>query len=143
VSRHSFTRDADTWTVGYDRPLNTFYAQVEPCQDLSQDGTARAAFLERHAAAGAYDPDDLLLTVVGDQPRESPTLAHLTSALAARAVELPDEVRTLLERDHLQAVAPAPPATVTRHLATTAATRAGKTAQPTRAVSSTPAQRKR
>jgi hypothetical protein len=108
VSRHSFTRNDDTWTVGYDRPLHTFYAQVE---DLGQDGTARAAFLERHPAAGAYDPDDLLLTVVGDQPRECPTLGPPDQRTSRQAVALPDEVRTLLERDHLQAVAPAPSAT--------------------------------
>ena len=67
MSRHNFTRDDDTWTVGYDQPLHTFYAQVEPRHDLNQDETARAAFLQRHAGAGAgaYDPDELLLTVVG------------------------------------------------------------------------------
>ncbi len=121
MSRRSFTHDDDTWTVGYDRPLHTFYAQVEPRHDVTGDPAGRAAFLERHPTDNPYAQDELLLTVAGDEPRELPTVGHLTAALTTRGVEVPPDVQRSLQRDHLQAVGAAPLNTVTNHDAAQAA----------------------
>ncbi len=51
MSRHTFQHGDDTWTVGYDRPLRTFYAQVEPRTDLLEHHATRTAFLQRHQPA--------------------------------------------------------------------------------------------
>ncbi len=65
MSRRTFDDVDDTWTVGYDRPLHTFYAQVEPRVDLADDPAQQAAFTHRHPTPAVVDPDDLLLTVAG------------------------------------------------------------------------------
>jgi hypothetical protein len=99
MSRRTFDDVDDTWTVGYDRPLRTFYAQVEPRADLADDPAQRAAFTRRHPTLKLSDPDDLLLTVAGDSHRELTTLDELADALAARGVSLPATLRSLLARD--------------------------------------------
>jgi hypothetical protein len=107
MSRHTFQHGDDIWTVSYDQPLRSFYAQVEPRTDLREHPTTRTAFLQRHQPAGLHDPDELLLTVAGDTAGELPAVSDPTAVLAARNVPCPDvpaEVRTLLEPDQLQAV---------------------------------------
>jgi hypothetical protein len=107
MSRRTFNDVDDTWTVGYDRPLHTFYAQVEPRVDLADDPAQRAAFTRRHPTLNLFDPDDLLLTVAGDSHRELTTVDQLPDALAARGVTLPATLRPLLARD--QALVDPPP----------------------------------
>jgi hypothetical protein len=89
MSRHTFEHGDDIWTVGYDRPLRTFYAQVEPRTDLLEHHATRTTFPQRHQPAGLYDPDELLLTVAGDTAGKLPTVSDLTTALAARNVPVP------------------------------------------------------
>jgi hypothetical protein len=108
MSRRTFDAHDDTWTVGYDRPLHTFYAHVEPRADLADDAAQQAAFTHRHPTPPVLDPDDLLLTVAGDSHRELTTVDQLADALAARGVTLPDTLRPLLARD--QALADPRPA---------------------------------
>lgn len=66
MSRDSFHAGEETWTVRYDRPVRTFYAQVGLRRDHTDDADGRAAFLQRHPSVAAYGPDDLLLTVAGE-----------------------------------------------------------------------------
>ncbi len=103
MSRHTFQHGDDTWTVGYDGPLRSFYAQVEPRTDSLEHPGTRTGFLQRHQPAGLYDPDELLLTVVGDTAAELPAVSDLTAVLAAvlaaRNVPVPAAVRVHLEND--------------------------------------------
>jgi hypothetical protein len=107
MSRRTFDDVDDTWTVGYDQPLHTFYAQVEPRVDLADVPAQRKAFTRRHPTPAVVDPDDLLLTVAGDSLRELTTVDQLADALAARGVRLPATLCPLLARD--QALVDPPP----------------------------------
>lgn len=75
MSRHLFTADGNSWTVGYDRPLQTYFAQVEPTPAPGQD----------------YD-DDLLREVAGERPGEVRTAEDLVAILATHNVTIPTDV---------------------------------------------------
>jgi hypothetical protein len=128
MSRHTYQHGDDIWTVGYDRPLRSFYAQVEPCTDLLEHHATRAAFLQRHQPAGPHDPDELLLTVAGDTAGELPAVIDLTAVLAARNVPVPAAVRVHLEHDQPAVqTGPAPLTALSRTDAQQAAHRAART----------------
>jgi hypothetical protein len=110
VSRHSFDLPGQRWTVGFDPPLRSFYAQVEPHPDT--DPAVVAAFRERWSHARLDDPDDLLLTVTGDTPAQVRTVAALARVLAEHDVTLPTDLtaRLLAEQQTPRAVPAAGPA---------------------------------
>jgi hypothetical protein len=99
VSRHRIPHRDQTWTVGYDPVMATYYAQVEPARpadELTDD--ERAAFLRtHHPRPGSYADDELLLTVIGDRHGQVRSLEELRVLLADRGVTLTPEVDGALE----------------------------------------------
>lgn len=109
MSRHPFHVGGERWTVGFDPPLSSFYAQVEPHPDTDPGVVER--FRARWPQAGAEDPDDLLVTVVGDTPAQVRTVAGLARVLAEHATALPAAMtaRLLSEQPAGSSAAPAAP----------------------------------